>query len=222
VIDPAVVAANVARVRERIRAAGGRDVSLMAVTKGVAPDSIAAVRLAGVTILGESYAQELLDRRSAFEGAQLHFIGRLQSNKVRLVAPLVDCWESVDRPAVATEISRRSPGAAVMVQVNVTGEPTKGGCSPSETAAMVTHCQEAGLSVTGLMAVGSSAGPEAARPGFARLRALVDQLRLSECSMGMSDDLEIAVQEGATMVRIGSGLFGPRPVPRPGPTVGPK
>jgi uncharacterized pyridoxal phosphate-containing UPF0001 family protein len=116
----------------------------------------------------------------------------------------------VDRPTVAAEIARRAPGAMVMVQVNVTGESTKGGCQPTEAEALVVRCRELDLQVAGLMTVGSSDGPEAARPGFARLRALVDELGLVYCSMGMSSDLEVAVQEGATMVRIGSALFGPR------------
>jgi pyridoxal phosphate enzyme (YggS family) len=215
VIDPAVVAANVAQVRHRIEAAGGRNVTLIAVTKGFGSEAVAAVRAAGVHDLGESYAQELLERRHAFAGTRVHFIGRLQTNKVKVVAPLVDCWQSVDRVAVATEIARRTDGATVMLQVNVTGESTKGGCEPSEAGALADRCRGLGLRVQGLMAVGSSAGAEASRPGFARLRNLVDELGLDHCSMGMSEDLEVAVQEGATMVRIGSALFGPRPGSKP-------
>jgi pyridoxal phosphate enzyme (YggS family) len=212
VFDPAVVAANVARIRERIATAGGTDVTIMAVTKGFGAGTVAAVRAAGINLLGESYAQELLERRPAFEGAEVHFIGRLQTNKVRAVASVVDCWQSVDRPAVAHEIARWAPDATVMVQVNVTAESTKGGCQPGELPMLLDECRRSGLRVVGLMAVGSSGGPEAARPGFARLRAMVDELGLDHCSMGMSNDLEVAVQEGATMVRIGSALFGPRPL----------
>ncbi|MCU1344518.1 MAG: hypothetical protein JWL70_784 [Acidimicrobiia bacterium] len=213
-IDPSALAANVARVQERIAAAGGRDVTVMAVTKGFGADAIAAARGAGLADLGESYAQELLERRSALAGARVHFIGRLQSNKVRSMASLVSVWQSVDRAGIAAEVARRAPGAQVMVQVNVSDEATKGGCAPADTVGLVSQCRDLGLAVQGLMAVGSSAGPDAARAGFALLRSQVDDLGLEQCSMGMSGDLEIAVQEGATMVRIGSALFGPRPLRR--------
>jgi pyridoxal phosphate enzyme (YggS family) len=215
VIDAAAVAANVARVRQRITAAGGTDVQLVAVTKGFGADAVAAVRAAGIDDLGESYAQELSNRSEAFSGARVHFIGRLQTNKVRALAPLVAFWQSVDRGAVATEIARRAPGASVLVQVNVTGEAQKGGCRPEDVGALVGQCRDLGLQAEGLMAVGLGGPAEAARPGFARLRHLVDELGLVQCSMGMSGDLEVAVQEGATMVRIGSALFGPRPGPKP-------
>jgi pyridoxal phosphate enzyme (YggS family) len=202
--------------------AGGRNVRLVAVTKGFGADAIAAVRAAGVDDIGESYAQELLARRDVLDGARVHFIGRVQTNKVRSVAALVDLWQSVDREQAAVEIARRAPGAEVLVQVNVSGEETKAGCSPAETPLFVARCQELGLEVRGLMTIAArqSASRSAAdaASGFARLRTLVDRLGLPECSMGMSDDFEAAVGEGATLIRVGAAIFGPRQ-PTSGPNV---
>ena len=142
---------------------------------------------------------------------EVHFIGHLQSNKVRLLAPVVDVWETVDRPTLARSIARAAPGSRVFVQVNTSGESQKSGCGPEETGALVADCRDEGLVVEGLMTIGPLAEPAAARPGFRLLRELADELGLVGCSMGMSADLEIAVEEGATHVRIGSALFGPRP-----------
>jgi hypothetical protein len=139
-------------------------------------------------------------------------IGRLQTNKVRQLAGRVDCVETVDRAGLVDELSRRCPGMHVLVQVNATGEPDKGGCDPGDVGALVARASEAGLVVDGLMTVGpTTGGPEAARPGFRIVRELVDRFGLAVCSMGMSDDLEVAVQEGSTRVRVGSALFGARP-----------
>jgi uncharacterized pyridoxal phosphate-containing UPF0001 family protein len=110
------------------------------------------------------------------------------------------------------EIARRAPGAAVLVQVDTSGGLGKGGCAIGDVPALAAHCSDLGLEVLGLMAVGpTTGGPEAARPGFRQVRHLVDELGLSVCSMGMSDDLEVAVEEGSTQVRVGSALFGARP-----------
>jgi pyridoxal phosphate enzyme (YggS family) len=145
----------------------------------------------------------------------VHFIGQLQTNKVRLVAALVDVWETVDRAALADEIAKRAPGARVYVQVNLTAEANKGGCSPEETEGLVQHCVAAGLHVEGLMTVGpTSADPEATAVAFTALDALAARLGLAGRSMGMSGDYESAIAHGATHVRIGSALFGPRPIRR--------
>jgi pyridoxal phosphate enzyme (YggS family) len=168
-------------------------------------------------MIGENYAQELLEKRAVADdaGLAIHFIGRLQSNKVRLVADAVAVWETVDRPALVDEIARRAPGATVLIQVNATGEPNKGGCPPDDIRALLEQARSAGLAVDGLMTVGpTEGGAEAARPAFRVVRSLVDELGLATCSMGMTDDLEVAVEEGTTRVRLGTALFGPRP-PRP-------
>ncbi|MET0458881.1 MAG: YggS family pyridoxal phosphate enzyme [Ilumatobacteraceae bacterium] len=186
---------------------------LLAVTKGFGPEVVRAAAAVGCTAIGENYAQELAAKASvvAETGVAVHFIGQLQSNKVRLVADVVGVWETIDRPSIVREVARRAPGATVLVQVDATGEPGKGGCPPGDVAALVDAAGEAGLVVDGLMTVGPTAGgPEAARPSFRTVRALVDRFGLRTCSMGMSGDLEVAVQEGATRVRLGTALFGSR------------
>ena len=210
-VDPAVVAERAATVRARLDAAGGADVRIVAVTKTFGPSAVDAAVAAGLGDVGENYAQEAAAKLSEISSAPtVHFIGRLQRNKVRLLAPHVDVWQTVDRLELATEIAKRAPGAKVMIQVDISGEESKGGCSPDTTEDLVIHATDAGLEVIGLMGVALLAEPQAARPGFSLLRGLVDRLDLDECSMGMSADLEIAVDEGATMVRIGRDLFGER------------
>jgi pyridoxal phosphate enzyme (YggS family) len=187
---------------------------IVAVTKGFGLDAVNAAAAAGVRAIGENYAQELATKAGpAVEaGLAVHFIGRLQSNKVRLLAGHVDVYETIDRPALVREVAKRAPGATVLVQVNATGEAGKGGCDPADVAGLVEACLAAGLSVDGLMTVGpTTGGPEAARPAFRDVRRMVDELGLRTCSMGMTDDLEVAVQEGSTRIRIGTALFGPRP-----------
>lgn len=191
---------------------------VVAVTKGFGPETVVAAVGAGLMDVGENYAQELLakaDEAGKKWGPGIrpcwHFIGRLQRNKIRKIAHLVDLWQSVDRTEAAVEIARRAPGASVLVQVDVAGIGDRGGCPPKDTAQLVAGCQRAGLEVAGLMAVGEPGPPESARPGFRLLAAQAADLGLAELSMGMSDDIEIAVEEGATMVRVGTALFGPRP-----------
>jgi uncharacterized pyridoxal phosphate-containing UPF0001 family protein len=176
---------------------------------------MAAARDAGADAVGENYAQELLGKLAELSGArpELHFIGRLQSRKVRALADVVDLWQSIDRDVLVDELARRRPGARLLIQVNVSDEPGKGGCEPGDVARLVARANEAGLAVEGLMAVGRTGPPAQARPGFALLRRMADDMGLRECSMGMTDDLEVAVSEGSTMVRIGTALFGDRPRP---------
>ena len=210
-VDPAQVAERADALRARLHRAGGDDVRIVAVTKTFGPDAVDAAVQAGLVDIGENYAQEAVAKLAEVTTVPtVHFIGRLQRNKVRSLAPVVDVWQSVDRPEVAREIAKRAPGASVMVQVDISGEETKGGVAPGDTESLVTTATDLGLDVVGLMGVALLAEPEAARPGFALLRHLVDQLGLRECSMGMTADLEIAVDEGTTMVRVGRDLFGER------------
>lgn len=198
-----------AAVRARIEAAGGRDVTLVAVTKAFGPEAIAAAAAAGVEDFGENSVAELLAKHDG--GARWHFLGRIQRRDVRRAAG-VHLWQSVDRAAAGVEIAHRWPGAAVLVQVNVSGEPQKYGCTFEEAPPLVDELRALDLDVRGVMGIGPAGPPEAARPGFRRLAALARVLGLREVSMGMTDDLEVAVQEGSTMVRVGRALFGPRPV----------
>jgi PLP dependent protein len=203
-------------IHERIRSAGGVNVAVLAVTKGFGADAIDAAVAAGCGAIGENYAQELLAKRQTLDAhrgdLEAHFIGRLQSNKVRSLTEVVDRYATVDRGSLVNEIARRDPGARVLVQVDTTDTPDKGGCRPDDAPALVRTAVDAGLVVEGLMTVGpTEGGPEAAAPGFRVVRALVDDLGLDVCSMGMSADLEVAVAAGSTEVRVGTALFGERP-----------
>ncbi|MBK9181227.1 MAG: YggS family pyridoxal phosphate enzyme [Acidimicrobiales bacterium] len=212
---------RLAVLRERIAGAGGdpERVRIVAVTKGFGVEAARVALALGLVDLGENYAQELLAKAAGLAAGvdqggprpRWHFIGRLQGNKVKGLAPFVALWQTVDRPSLVTELARRAPGSAVLVQVNVSGEPRKGGCAPDDAPGLVAALRDQGLAVRGLMAVGRTGPPELARPGFAALAALADRLGLPERSMGMSADLEAAVCEGATIIRVGEALFGPRP-----------
>ena len=216
-MDVTTVTERLVRVRDRIAVAGGDPdaVTIVAVTEGFGPDAVHAAVAAGLHDVGENYAGDLADKAGAARDAGLdvrwHFLGHVQRNKVRQIAGAVHLWQGVDRLAAGEEISRRAQGAGVLVQVDVTGRAGRNGCSWDDAPALVKGLQARALDVRGLMAVGPGGDPEAARPCFRRLAALAGDLELPEVSMGMSDDLEVAVAEGATMVRVGTALFGPRP-----------
>ncbi|MGH9065886.1 MAG: YggS family pyridoxal phosphate enzyme [Acidimicrobiales bacterium] len=204
-------------VRERLRTAGAEPgrVRIVAVTKGFGPEAVAAAAAAGLTDIGENYAAELLAKTSSFGGAGLcwHFLGAVQRNKVRALAPVVHLWQGVARLVEGEAIAWWAPGSAVLVQVDVTGRPGRQGVAPGAAGELVEALRSLGLDVRGLMAVGPPGPPEGARPGFRLLARLGADLGLAELSMGMTDDLEVAVEEGATMVRIGRALLGARPRP---------
>lgn len=200
-------------IRQRL-AASGREIELVAVTKAFPVDAVRAAVAAGVSRIGENYAQEVVAKLSGPDapiGAAVHMIGRLQSNKVRMLAPYVEVWESVDRSSLLAEIARRAPGATVLIQVNATGEESKGGCLPDVAPALVAEARTLDLDVDGMMTVGPTSGDRAATAAaFAVVRRLVDSLGLRTCSMGMSEDLDIALEHGTTRVRVGSAIFGSR------------
>ena len=166
-------------------------------------------------MIGENYAQDLLEKWPGVDHGhrpEVHFIGRLQSNKVRSLAPIVDVWQSVDRMSIIDEIARRSPNARIMLQVNATGEPDKGGCEMNALTGLLQHCQVQGLTVVGLMTVGPTDGDIAvARQAFQATAQQALELGLREVSMGMTADLELAIECGSTMIRVGSAIFGDRP-----------
>ena len=209
------VAGAVDEVRGRVAAAArraGRDpaaVRVIGATKTVPVERIREALAAGLTDLGENRGQELLAKAPVLgDDVCWHFLGQLQRNKVRPLAARVTWWHSVDRPTLAPTLARHAPGAQVLVEVNLGGESQKGGCPPAETAALVDALRTYDLRVEGLMTVPPRT--EEPRRCFSQLRALAEALQLRHLSMGMTDDYEVAVEEGATMVRIGRALFGER------------
>jgi len=220
--------ANLEDVRHRIAAAAERsgrsaaDVRLVAVTKS-APDNLVRRLIdAGQKDLGENRAQQLHDRAAEMEGLGIrwHMIGRLQRNKVKYVVPTAAMIHSLDSLALAEAISRRALAegccAACLLEIN-SGEEQKGGVPPDEAPALMAAAAAlAAIDLVGLMTMAPLAeNPETVRPAFARLRDLRDRLNrgaglphpLRELSMGMSQDYEVAIEEGATIVRIGTALF---------------
>jgi len=182
------------------------------VTKGFGADAVEAALAVGLRDIGENYAQELVAKHAVLGSApaRWHFLGSVQRNKVRVLAPLVDYWQGVARLREGAEIARRAPGATVLVEMDTTGQPGRNGCAPGEVAELVGALGGLGLNVAGLMTVAST-DPEVAARGFRSVRETADRLGLRERSMGMTDDLELAVAEGSTMVRVGRALFGDRP-----------
>lgn len=204
------VAARLADVRHRIEAAGGDParVRIVAVTKGFGPEAVEAALAAGVEDVGENYAQELVAKAPLVAGQpRWHFLGTVQRNKVPALAPLVACWQSVARAVEGEAIARRRPGAVVLVEVELTGRPGRNGCRLDAVPALVADLAADGLDVRGLMTVAPQDDPRAT---FRAVRDLADRLGLPERSMGMTGDLEAAVAEGSTMVRVGRALFGER------------
>jgi len=206
-----------AEVDERVEAAAlrsGRErqaVRVVAATKTVPLDPIRELLAAGCAHLGENRAQELLAKAPELADERdvtWHFIGPVQRNKVNGLASWVTWWHTVDRPALIAALGARVPGATVLLEVNVAGEPQKAGCEPGEVGRLADTARAAGLDVVGLMAIPPH--PADPRRWFAALADLAASEGLAELSMGMSEDYEVAIEEGATIVRLGRVLFGPR------------
>jgi PLP dependent protein len=228
-----MISANIDRVRAGIGAACRRtdrrpeDVTLIAVTKTFPAAQIREAVQAGITDIGENYVQELLPKHEELSGEPIrwHFIGHLQSNKVKYVAPWVTMVHALDNRGLAEELDRRARQAGrildVLVEVNTTGEQTKFGLAPSGVLPFVRSLEDLqAIRISGLMTIGPFLpDPEGSRPMFRRLRELRDELagitqanlHPVHLSMGMTGDYEVAVEEGATFIRIGTALFGSRP-----------
>lgn len=222
---------RVRAVRRRIEeaaAACGRDpaeIRLVAVSKTWPPQAVVAAHEAGLGVFGENYVQEARDKIAALAALPLrwHLIGHLQTNKAKFAVRLFDLIHTLDSVRLAREIDRlaaRLPKVQdVLIQVSLAGEETKSGASPAEVPALLAEASRLShLRVLGLMTIPPYFDdPERARPYFARLRALRDRLEeesgiaLPELSMGMTGDFEAAIAEGATLVRIGTAIFGNRP-----------
>jgi len=214
---------NYLHILERIESAARRvgrapeSIQLVAVTKTVHPDRIQEAARCGVKNIGENRVQEALAKREALASANLtwHFIGHFQTNKAKKVVENFDWVHSVDRidaaEALARHVASRAP-LRVFIEVKLQDEPNKSGAAEGELPGLVASLRRLdALDLRGLMAVPPPVDdPEQARPFFRRLRELAKDLGLAELSMGMTHDFEVAVEEGATMVRIGTGLFGER------------
>lgn len=214
-----------ARLAAACAAAGraSQSVALLAVSKGAGADAIRAAHLAGQTAFGESYLQEALDKRAQLRDLRLdwHFIGPLQSNKTRAIAEQFDWVHGVDRLKIATRLSEQRPARLpplnVCVQVNISGEASKSGCAPDDVLALAQAVAALpNLRLRGLMAIPAPAQDgDDERAAFHALRLLLDDLRrhgleVDTLSAGMSDDLEAAIAEGSTLIRIGTAIFGAR------------
>ena len=223
------IATNIAKVRTRIREAAQAaarnldEVNLLAVSKTQSADAIRQAYDAGHRDFGENYLQEALEKQSGLRDLPLtwHFIGPIQSNKTKLIAEHFDWVHSVDRLKVAQRLSdQRPPGLPLLnvcLQVNVSGEPSKSGCKPQDVPEMARAIAALPrLRLRGLMAIPEPTDdPTEQRAAFARMRQLQSELDLDldSLSMGMSQDLEAAIAEGATWVRVGTALFGARAYP---------
>jgi hypothetical protein len=224
------VARNLAAVRTRIAAAAGRagrdpkDILLVAVSKTQPPAAVAAAWAAGHREFGENYLQDALPKLDAFaeQGTVWHFIGALQSNKTRAVAERFQWVHTVDRESLAQRLSEQRPAMLppleICLQVNVSGESSKGGIAPERLPELATAVSGLPrLKLRGLMAIPAPVRDmEAQRAPLRQLRELLEDLnarghRLDTLSMGMTDDLEAAILEGSTLLRIGTAIFGPRP-----------
>jgi PLP dependent protein len=214
------IAENLARVRERIGAAcsrAGRDrdtVQLVAVSKGQPIEAVLIAFAAGQTVFGENYAQELHEKADALPEVEWHFIGALQTNKCKIVVGHAALVHTCDRVALARELEKRAEARnlvqRILLEVNVGREPQKGGALPEQVDALYAAVREMErLRCEGLMCIPPP--DQDPRPHFRALREMRDRLGLRELSMGMTADFEVAIEEGATIVRIGTAIFGERP-----------
>ena len=192
---------NLARIREEI----GPAPTIVAATKYVAVEDMPALAEAGVEVVGENRLQDLAAKHALYGDAfRWHFIGHLQSRKARDVSALCELLHSLDSLKAARRVE-----IPALVEVNLSGEATKGGVPPEELGAFLADVRELGVDVRGLMTMPPlAADPEESRPSFRRLRELAGEHGLSELSMGTSQDYRVAAEEGATLVRIGSILYG--------------
>ncbi len=211
-------------VRERIAQAAiqaGRkpdDITLIAVTKKFPAAVMIQAYELGLRFFGENYVQEFeakFSELAALAGAQFHLIGHLQSNKTKKAAELFQGIQTVDTPKLVRRLAETGAKLELMIEIKLSEEHTKSGVSADEISRIIDAAQESStLSLTGFMTMPPwSDDAELSRPYFARLRSLSEKHGLPKLSMGMSHDLEVAIQEGATHVRVGTALFGPRPKP---------
>jgi len=201
-------------VRKRINEASeGRAVKLVAVTKNLPVDAIKEAMKMGVDCIGENRIQEASEKFPKLPPVEKHMIGHLQTNKVKLAVQLFDCIQSVDSYKIAEEIGKRAYEEGkimpVLIEVNIGGEESKFGVAPKDLSSFHDKVRGIGnIKVEGLMAMAPHLEPEKTRPYFKEMKELFDRENLKWLSMGMTNDYEIAIQEGSNMVRIGTAIFG--------------
>jgi PLP dependent protein len=203
-LDPAQIHSNLDRIREQ----AGPNVEVLAATKYVRTDDMGALAEAGIELVGENRLQDLETKRDRWgDRFAWDFIGNLQSRKVKRILPLVRLIHSVASDSVLAQLGRHAkPDTEVLVEVNLSGEEGKGGIEPAELDAFIERCP---VRVAGLMTMPPfTEDPEASRPYFARLAELTGERGLGRLSMGTSQDWQVAVEEGATIIRLGSVLWG--------------
>ncbi|HVR40109.1 MAG TPA: YggS family pyridoxal phosphate-dependent enzyme [Thermoanaerobaculia bacterium] len=221
-LDPEAIRENVRAVESRIAAACARagrdrnDVLLIAVTKTFPSEAVDAAIRAGITDVGENRVQEARDKKPGVQtAARWHLIGHLQSNKARDAVRLFDVIQAVDSVELAEKIARAADAEKkrqeILIEVNVGREAQKNGVEPENAGALVKQLSAIpSLHLRGLMAIPPFLEADAMRPYFRELRKLREELALEQLSMGMSDDFEVAIEEGSTMVRVGRAIFGSR------------
>ena len=185
---------------------------LLPVTKGFGVREVQAMLEVGLTKVGESYAQELLGKAKNITDNRInwHMIGRIQRNKVKKLSETVDLWHSVDRKELITEISKCKKNSKILIQVSLNDRYQQGGCSPENVPDLIEFASDKGMNVEGLMTIGVDQDIDATKNVFAELGKLSETMGLKEISMGMSNDFEIAIDYGATILRVGRSIFGER------------
>ena len=197
---------------EVVKTKSGGNAILLPVTKGFGVREVEAVLEVGLTKVGESYAQELLEKAKNITDNRIdwHMIGRIQRNKVKKLSETVDLWHSVDRKELIAEISKYKKDSKILIQVDMNERYQQGGCSPENVPDLIEFASDKGINVEGLMTIGVDQDVETTRNIFAELAKLSKKMGLKEISMGMSNDFEIAIDYGATILRVGRSIFGER------------
>ena len=200
-------------MKEFVNGRSGGSAQIMAVTKGFPKEAAVAAYQTGITLLGENYAQELIKKHEALPGLEVewHMIGSLQRNKVRKLSEIVSVWQTVDRVSLLSEIAKYHPSAKVLIQINPLQIPNKAGCSVPEAEILLEQGAEMGLFIKGVMAVGMQGNLEETSKIFREAVDFAERFELPERSIGMTEDLEVAIDYGSTLLRIGRALFGDRP-----------
>ena len=197
---------------EVVRTRSDGNAILLPVTKGFGVREVQAMLEVGLTKIGESYAQEILEKTEMITDDRIawHMIGRVQRNKVQKLSETVDLWHSVDRKELITEIAKHKKNSEILIQVDMNDRSQQGGCSPENVPDLIEFASDKGLNVKGLMTIGVDRDINATRNIFAEMAKLSEKMGLNEISMGMSNDFEIAIDYGATILRIGRSIFGER------------